>query len=111
MAARTPDGPPPKTSEPLAPHADCDAREMAAASALMAMSNSTGTTEDNIWDGAVAPAPIPLDGLNCSAARDNGLPAVDPVAAPRIAVDPYDAAVDHATSKLYVLEFDAVLYL
>ena len=99
-----------KRSQHLAPHTDCDAREMAAASALMAMSNFTGTTEDNIWDGAVAPAPIPLDGLS-SAAQDNGLPAVDLVAAPRIAVDPYDAAVDHATSKLYVLEFDEVLYL
>ena len=97
MAAQKSGRPPPKTTEPLASHIDSDAREMAASRSLKAMFSFTGTIEAllSLW---VAPT-LPND-LNCSASRGNGLPALEPAAAPRIAVDLHTATVDHASSKL-----------
>ena len=56
---------------------------------------------------SVAPAPAlastPPDGFNSSAARDSGLPAVEPAAAPMI-------AVDHAPGKPYFLEANGIFH-
>ena len=106
VGARSPGRPPPpkkkqKTSEPPASHVDGDAREVSAARSLIATSSSAGPIEDTIWHRAVVPAPTSPDELDCSASRDNGLPAVDPAAAPSVAVDPHTATVDHAPGKLF----------
>ena len=74
------------------------------------MSSSKGTIVDTMWDGAVAPAPTSPDELNCSASQDNGLPVVEPAAAPRIAVNPHTATVDHALGKFLVLEADGTFH-
>ena len=101
VGARSPGRPPPKTYEPPASHVDGDAREVSTARSLIATSSSAGPIEDTIWHRAVAPAPTSPDELDCSASRDNGLPAVEPAAAPSVAVDPHTATVDHAPGKLF----------